>query len=489
MARLGLDINLALQRLLGANKERAAANRGALEDRKLRKENAEQKAQLANGAPGPGSPTGAEEIRGGTPQLYRAPEPAAQRRKKGVKLYGVSDPNGFAVDGTYEQVSQQFTGYASRSPSPGTLETISFPLTNTYTIQSTQWRPIFNQELINSRKFYLSPSYTVSNAINHLNWFFTQKSETSVASPPPLPFLMEDKVFIDETALQGTSTTFPWATNGTSITRSDGRYIYHSRIFRTAAPGNAILQGKFVQDSVYDTDNYEDTKTRTVNLLTYFYEYTARAAGSTTVGEGLAGFGSTDGWKRPSSPPFADQLDYTYNIYSHYGLYWRFDSKTNQITFSSASLGTEIDNSGGAARYGAAALWLNGMHPADPTYRLWVAYKQLYSSLSEWFVASEFLTESNGFLNRWPETLTYNEDNGYLSIVTTLVGWDTPRIFTKKVEPITYGYANIPIFELPDNFSPTLTTEQQMLNRGWVNEGLIPQNGLNPLEQYFAFKP
>lgn len=84
MARLGLDIDLALQRLLGANKERAAANRGELENRKLRKENAAEKAQLAANAPRPGSPTDAEDIRGGTPQLYRAPEPAAQRRKQGL---------------------------------------------------------------------------------------------------------------------------------------------------------------------------------------------------------------------------------------------------------------------------------------------------------------------------------------------------------------------------------------------------------------------
>lgn len=93
MARLGLDINLALQRLLGANKERAAANRGALEDRKLRKDSAEQKAQLANEAPAPGSPTGAKEIRGGTPQLYRAPEPAAQRRKQGLDpVFVITEP-------------------------------------------------------------------------------------------------------------------------------------------------------------------------------------------------------------------------------------------------------------------------------------------------------------------------------------------------------------------------------------------------------------
>ena len=53
MARLGLDINLALQRLLAGNKERAAANRGALEDRKRTKENAAEKAKAAADAPAP----------------------------------------------------------------------------------------------------------------------------------------------------------------------------------------------------------------------------------------------------------------------------------------------------------------------------------------------------------------------------------------------------------------------------------------------------
>ena len=94
MARLGLDINLALQRLLGANKERAAANRGALEDRKRTKENAEQKAQLAaDAATRHGSPTQNEEPRGGTPDLYRPPEPAAQRRKQGLDpVFVITEP-------------------------------------------------------------------------------------------------------------------------------------------------------------------------------------------------------------------------------------------------------------------------------------------------------------------------------------------------------------------------------------------------------------
>ena len=499
MARLGLDLNLALQRLLGANKERAAANRESLEDRKLRKENAAEKAQLAADAPRPGSPTQAQEPRGGTPQLYRAPEPAAQRRRKGVQVYGLSNVSGAAVSGTYEQFSEQFTGYAVRSPSSGVFDTISFPLANTYTIQSTEWQPLFNKELSGSRKIYLGDAYTIGNVIKHLHWYFTQKAHETYAvptggvagvlptpleaTPPTLPFTLESKVYVDETALPA-SVTYPWATNGTSITRSDGRYIYHSRLIRTAAPGNAILEGKYIQDSVYDTDNYESWIARTANSLSYVYEYTARAAGSSTI-VGVVGYGRTEGWVRPNQPAIPSDPT-NYNLNSYYGLYWRFDTQTNTVTFSSSSVGTGVDSTVYDDEK-AAVLWLAGMHPSDPVSRLWVGYKQSYG-ISDYLVVRDFLSKADSALNRWPETLIYNESTGYLTITTTLTGWDVPRIFTKNIGQIAYGFGNIPIIELPSNFSPQLTTEQQMLDLGWRDLGMVPQNGLDPLDQYFAIK-
>jgi hypothetical protein len=85
MARLGLNINLATQALLAANKERAANNRSALPDRQQRKNTAAQAANTAAAAtPVTGPPTQADEPRGGTPNLWHPDQPAAQRRKKGL---------------------------------------------------------------------------------------------------------------------------------------------------------------------------------------------------------------------------------------------------------------------------------------------------------------------------------------------------------------------------------------------------------------------
>jgi hypothetical protein len=64
-----------------------------LEDRKRTKENAAEKLQAAADTTRPGSPTQNEEPRGGTPDLYRPPEPAAQRRKQGLDpVFVITEP-------------------------------------------------------------------------------------------------------------------------------------------------------------------------------------------------------------------------------------------------------------------------------------------------------------------------------------------------------------------------------------------------------------
>ena len=77
MARLGLNINIDAQRLLAANKERAASNRAALEDRKNREKIATDRVEASakNRAE-------QQDDRSSVPDLYRPDEPAAQRRKQ-----------------------------------------------------------------------------------------------------------------------------------------------------------------------------------------------------------------------------------------------------------------------------------------------------------------------------------------------------------------------------------------------------------------------
>lgn len=508
MARLGLDINLALQRLLGANKERAAANRSELEDRKLRKENAEQKAQLANDAPRPGSPTGAEEIRGGTPQLYRAPEPAAQRRKKGVEVYGVDGIDSFAVAGTVQEASIPFTGYAAtwkwnesseiNLPVFGLPYTLQYynvvpvPLTNFYSTQHTRWRPAFNEELKNSRKFYLGDTYTINNDLTGLDWTFSHRSQlnnvpgaTSTASTPPqLPFLLEEKVLVDQNAFPyPVRAESPWSEDGTVLTRSDGKFIYHSRLIIYVAPTDDYLEGSGPGKLIYDPNDYEtQAAPYTTSTGTYLSETTHRSV-----------YAVRDETPRIWGTKFLAGAD---QQLSHFqALYWRFDITTKETTFFTSLLGAiqgEIRGNIIPSRYSDAleivGRWFDGMHPSDPSRRLWKAYSDNYTTLFN-FVYEDFLSNPSGFLLRWPPGLVYNEQTGLLTIVTGLNGVDTPRIFSKDIGPNVNYFSTIPVIHLPDGYNEFLTTEQDFIDKGWKAEGLIPENTLAPLDQYFAFKP
>jgi len=508
MARLGLDIDLALQRLLGLNKERAAANRGALEDRKRTKETADQKAQAAGAAFSTGAPTQNEEPRGGIPKRPKPQDPAAQRRKKGVEVYGVDNINSFAVAGTVQEDSISFNGYAAtwkwnessviNLPVFGLPYTLAYynvvpvPLTNFYSTQQTRWRPAFNQELKNSRKFYLGGAYTIDNDLTGLDWTFSHRSQVngvpgatpSVATPPTLPFLLEDKVVVDQNAFPYPARADSpwWSEDGTVLTRSDGKFIYHSRLIVYSTAKADYFYGSSPARSIYDPNDFESTgQPYTTPSGTYRFESTARSV--STVRDELP-------------PSFRGKnLGTGSNVYNFQALYWRFDASTKQTTSSTSLLGSIDGDFRGniiPSRYSDAleivGLWFDGMHPGDPSRRLWKAYSDNYSTLFN-FVYEDFLSNPNGFLLRWPPGLVYNEQTGLLTIVTGLNGVYAPRIFSKDIGKNVNYFSTIPVVHLPAGYNEFLTTEQDFIDKGWKAEGLVPQNTLNPLQQYFAFKP
>ena len=507
MARLGLDINLALQRLLAGNKERAAANRGALEDRKRTKENAAEKVQTATDTTRPGSPTQNEEPRGGTPDLYRPPEPAAQRRKKGVEVYGVDNINSFAVAGTVQEDSISFNGYAATWKwnerreinlraygLPYTLEyynVTQIPITNSYSTQHTRWRPAFNQELKNSRKFFLPDAYTINDDLTQFDWTFSQRSQQdgvfaatpSVATPPTLPFLLEDKVVVDQNAFPFPVRVYApwWSKDGTVLTRSDGKFIYHSRLVIYSTAKAEYFYGSHPGKSIYDPNDFESTGlTYTTASGEYLYEESVRSVSTVRAELPLSFRG-----KNVSTGA---------NVYYFQALYWRFDVSTKATTFSTSLLGIIDGDFRGniiPSRYSDAleivGLWFDGMHLGDPSRRLWKAYSDNYPILLS-FVYEDFLSNPNGFLLRWPAGLAYNEETGMLTIVTGLNGVDTPRIFSKDIGKNVNYFSTIPVVHLPAGYNEFLTTEQDFIDKGWKAEGLLPQTALDPLEQYFAFK-
>lgn len=497
MARLGLDINLALQRLLGANKERAAANRAELEDRKLRKENAAQKAQLANEAPGPGSPTGAEEIRGGTPQLYRAPEPAAQRRKKGVQVFGIDLTAKRAATGTVSSDSESWTGYRldyayDYAPDPNVLiysTTTTYPGLNQYTLQDTIWKPEFNQELANSRRYWLSPAHTVTDHLVAFDWTFRQKSLGTTggfssleqqASIPALPFDLTEARIVDESArYAGTSDI------NRTFTSCDGSYIYHSRLIQVRDPLPVIFAGQQgLTDSLFDANNYETFKLTPVSRPGTEEEYQNAEAYSRRFIRDHPTYGDIL-WRETA--PTTDQGSYSLDTWV--GLYWKFNARTKAaVAFRSGTVGFMENRATAAERSAAAALFFTSMDTTDPVYRLWQSHRAAHPGHTDENLLNLWL-QSDSFLGRWPAGLAYDIERSWLTLVTTPYGTTRPRTFSKKVTTPPADYSSIPPLFLPPNYNEPLTTTAQYIANGWADEGEIPQNTFAPLEQYFAFKP
>ena len=493
MARLGLDINLALQRLLGANKERAAANRSELEDRKLRKENAEQKAQLANEAPAPGSPTGAEEVRGGTPKLYRAPKPAAQRRKKkDVEVYGVDLSSATPASNSQTFYSEAFTRYKLdflienfapyNNPTVITSTTYSTTDINRYSKQDTYWRPEFALEKPQSRQFWPATPYQITDHLLEFNWTFRQKSNNLGYSEIQEQYATISELQLDLPSTTAVGETIYEKSDGSigserTFTSCDGTYIYHSRLLRTTKPTSLIYEGiTGFNESILDPSYYERTYW---NYIPYYSIDRTRYYDSEQWTQRVLLENYINGYQRGFTGVIGS------NLYQIHGLYWKFNARTKApVSFESRLLAsksslrfTEEENNN------AIDLFFSLMDPLTPVRRL---YKETVGQTLAG-VLDEFFFDSAGFLLRWPPGLVYDETRGWLTLVTTPYGLTTPRVFTLQVPDMPYSFSSIPVFYLPAKLE-ALTTITDYEAMGWKLEGPIPENGLSYMDQYFALR-
>ena len=500
MARLGLDINLALQRLLAGNKERAAANRNALEDRKRTKENAAVKAQLAaDAATRPGSPTQKEEIRGGTPDLYRPPEPAAQRRKKGFEVYGVDFAQAIPrLEGQLD-VRHKFTRYIldfgieNFAPYDNPTKLYSITTTSTdYNVvkqQNTFWQPLFGQDSRTSRRFWLGPAYDINNHLLEFHWTFNQKSFNAsfniVAEQgediPDLPIDLTESTIVDETVYVRSNDN-----KGTqrSFTSCDGTYIYHSRLLRTIRPNSFIFSStRDFSESILDPDYYERRKADIIypfgsNSRTRYY--------------------NSESWStRSMYQDFVNSYPYgifesVYNAQSFYiyGLYWKFNARTKEpVSFESRLLAFKPGRESSTITFtaeennNAVDLFFKLMSPKDPIAML---YKESAGGTLG-AKLDEFFSEQSGLLSRWLPGLVCDVDRNWLTLVTTPSGLNTPRIFSLRLPTFPATISAIPSLYLPNKLEP-LTTIEDYAAKGWKLEGPIPENSLSPLDQYFALK-
>lgn len=493
MPRLGLDINLGLQHLLGTNKERAAANRYELEDRKKRKAVAAQNAEAAAAA----TAAAEEEPRGSVPDLYIPDEPAARRRKKKVEIYGIDLTAKQAVAGTQTTGSEGWTGYRlsyafNYATEPNTLiysTTTPYQGLNQYSLQDTVWKPEFNQELTDSRRYWLSPAHTITDHLVAFDWTFRQKSlgtsggfssleeEATIAS---LPFDLTEARLVDETvrysALSQINETF---------TSCDGTYIYHSRLIQVRDPLPVIFAGRVgAGDSLFDADNYETFRLTPVSRPGTEEEYQDAEAYSRrfirdhpTYGELL--------WRETA--PTTDQGSYSLDTWL--GLYWKFNARTKEpVTLRTATVGLMENRDSDAQRAAAATQFFNSLDATDPVYLLWQSHTNIYPAVSD-SDRLDLWIEPDSFWGRWPAGLAYDTARGWVTLVTTPNGASAPRVFSKKVTTPPADYASVPPLFLPPDYTESLTTVEQYVANGWTDEGPVPQNSFTPMQQYFAFKP
>jgi hypothetical protein len=493
MARLGLDINLALQRLLAGNKERAAANRGALEDRKRTKENAAEKLQVAADTTRPGSPTQNEEPRGGTPDLYRPPEPAAQRRKKGFEVYGVELSSATPVLNSEVSFFEAFTWYildfVVDNPPPYDNHTVVSSTTitnlnsNDYRKQDTYWKPEFALEKPRSRQFWLATPHQVKDHLLSFKWTFRQSSLNAgynkvqeqravisdLALDLPSTTVVDETVYVKSDLSQGVKRTF---------TSCDGKYIYHSRLLRTIKPTSSIYDSPWTfNQSILDPDYYERFH---LNIFRFSGSLRHRARHY-----------EAQQWTQRLLPQKLSNRyqggiingPATSNLYRIHGLYWKFNARTKEpVSFESRLLASKPSGFFTTTEdHNAIDLFFGLMDPLTPVRRL---YKETVGqSLAN--TLDEFFFDSAGFLLRWPPGLVYDEDRGWLTLVTTPYGLNIPRVFTLRVKNMPYSFSAIPVFYLPNKLEP-LTKVEDYEAMGWKLEGPIPQNGLSYMDQYFA---
>jgi hypothetical protein len=476
MTRLRLDINFDEQRLLAANKDRAAANRAALPERKRRREVANDKT----------TPAAGEEPRGGTPDLYRRDQPGAQRRKKGLRVFGMDRLYNFPADGTRETFSQAWTAYTEKVLIDGNNTSDRFDDTlllyeidprtrvNSYDIADIQWRPFFVEELKSSRKYTLPEPHTVEDCIISAEWTLRQRAPglpdynqsinipPTTASPPELPFLFEDKQAIED------------RTSEYALHASDGTTIHYSTMVRVATPGPAFLNQVFGLYDIYDPRGWGNT-VPVVDDATFREQRTRRSVSSAFFGNGI---------NQPT--------DTVLNFYKYYGLYWTYTPDTDVTTvrvvllLSSFESLTQLDPNSDQV----APAYLNNQDPRSPHYQLWLQAKN-NSSFSESFVAQDWLFQNFGIIfpnkNTWRPGLVYYKDTGLLLMTTRTAGADDYRIFTQTVDPdLAYSAA---LIYLPLGYNPLLTTDQDFVNAGWALDRVITTPFSTDLLNYVAHRP
>lgn len=486
MARLNLNISIAEQKLLAENKERAADNQYSKEDSTRRKLTATEGTNPApNPAASPAPATADQNRGGGVPESAPRRDPAAQRRKKKLRLFGIDRFQRLTDPGSDQIFSQQWTAYISNisfdqnnTSDQTQWELLSYALeteqrTNNYHFNSVYWSPATFEELKASRSYIIPEAYRVANHAQSVEWTLRQRSqsysafgiEAVDASPPALTFSFYDKRVASEDSFY-------------RHVSSDGTHIYVSILIQLSRAAPEFHYAE--PDHVFPIYNLISPE------LGFAYDHKFSGANSQGRREEKL-------TRRVSTAFFAvtnvgnlslPNTQYNRTDVSFYGLYWKINKATGQSQLQTSQLSDPL-----------FANFLDGLYSTDPHREHWSVYRQnasspqaaanlYYNQELKYFSAGTTAISYFG----WPPSLVYYPDSGLVTFVTRPPGADRPRVFTRKGTPgLTYhDYAR---FLLPSNYNPWLTTEQDFLNAGWKLDRVVTTPFTSDVEHYFAHRP
>ncbi len=471
MTRLRLDINFDEQRLLAANKDRAAANRAALPERKQRRQVANDKTTPAPARDGtPATPAAEEEPRGGTPDVYTRNKPGAQRRKK-VKVLGLElFERAEEVDTVLEaNIDWQAEAYDS-------LEIGGQPTTITrnssYYVRDLSWFALFYPNIIKNGQLSYTDVYTQQRSLKRLKWTFRHASEGRPAignlypplprrqsSPPQLPFALASTVV--------TRSRYP------TLVASNGKKVFISSLVEVTHPLEGILTpaGGSLYDVSRDPNGWNVYSGYIRNPAVF-----SRAAEEGFPFDNPSNFGS--GLEGVDLPPFRmddeqlkqevvdtlyayaaplTELNKNYYRTDHVALRWEYDIKSTVGTFASTVLGSytlSYADSGAVSSRGypiyvptnneqsfrneMTAAFLDGLAPEDPNSHAWQAHKSNVTPATA--AALTF------YPTRWPWHATYDPTTGMLR--ANVKEGLTYKVFERQLLPdtsYTAAKAQVPV--------------------------------------------
>jgi len=513
MGLLARKINILMtgeRQLLDENKERSGDTRAVRQNRTHRTSEANKQATPA--LPQIGSPPAIISEKDAKSGKFVSvneglrPEPAAQRRKKQFKVWGIDYAS------SYEAQPRVAVSI------PWTANTVDYftgqqyqeQRNNNYTLAPLlRWRPSFTKDDKNNRSYVSSPAHEIGNIVIRFDWTFYQAVNTTVSNPPQLSdspsTWFQNHPRVSENHLP-------------AIAASDGRYIWYSVVYATSRPSlnfyTADGSGDFrtfgTTNRYYDFNNGGSVVAERVSRRTTYTGASPQTDPASGYNSGVYGMDYiTDNWIRYSGWDFRvyesvgvpPGLGRGYSFVSAYALTWRYDTENPQSppNFSEYNLGYKGDGTlAGLHNFASMYLGLlDANHPAKEEWTKWLAGKTATQSFAS--LANQYFdpTYGSGFYSLVPG-LVYYKDTG-LAIYTGKLRRGNffpnfPRVYTKTLTPnLPYWLASHrmphPSSTPGSNFKEFLTTHEDMIADGWVEQTSAPVAPVgNAIPYYFTHR-